>query len=187
MKRKNFFSLKQFQTEWITKEHLADLLYSKFLISIPLILDVLVAFGPDNATVINRWINTIFSIQPKYKNDLTEALTMIGKTFDVIKSNINKNEDKTLNDLALFAMDCSFTLHTLVIIIPEAIEMCEEIHLERLVTAFYDEAFPFLSKNIAVMNSNTESLKYVNLARIELIEFFREIIKKHLKVVLHDA
>lgn len=151
-----------------------------------MVLDVVVAFGPANAAVVRRWIQTIFALQPKYKTDMIEALKGIGKTFDVIKSNVHKNEDRTLRDLALFALDCAFTLHTLVVVLPETVEMCTELHIERMVTAFYDEALPFLSKNIAVVDRSSESMKFVDLARIEMIEFFREVIKSHLEDVLNQ-
>lgn len=180
------FSFCFFQTEWITRQHLAELLYSKFLISIPMVLDVLVAFGPTNATVIRRWAETIFKLEPKYRTDLAEALKVVANTFDVIKSNVNKNEGKTFDDLALFSLDCAFTVRSLVVVLPEMIEMCEEMRIGRKATEFYDEVLPLLYRSIAVINRDAKSLKHLDSARIELLEFFREMVRMHLEIVLND-
>lgn len=53
----------------MTKEQLADILYDKFLITVPMIFDLLVVYGSENAQIVRRLLETVLKIQPKYRND----------------------------------------------------------------------------------------------------------------------
>jgi hypothetical protein len=68
---------KESDKEWITRQHLADLLYNKFLISIPMVFDMLVAYGRENHLVLGKFLEALFKIEPKYMNDLKLALQFV--------------------------------------------------------------------------------------------------------------
>lgn len=76
---------KESETEWITKDHLKELLYSKFLISVPMMFDLVVAYGPSNIGIITKIIQTISKIEPKYKNDLKLSFKFLQKAFKIIQ------------------------------------------------------------------------------------------------------
>lgn len=185
------FSLNRFififvlQTEWLTKEHLSELLYDNFLISIPMIFDMLVAYGRSNEAIIKRFVQMIVKIEPKYENDMNESLQYLASAFDVIQKKIEENENSTsFEDLALYILDCAFTIHTLLIIYPSSHEVCSNLKLEQRVTNFYDSSVQMLYKNIYLIDPDSKALKYLNHARIELLGFFRGFVNKSLEAVL---
>lgn len=152
-----------------------------------MILDVLVAYGRSNEAIIRRFIETIIKIEPKYQQDLTDALAHIGTVFETIQTKINENDNDTLDDLALYTLDCAYTIHTLLLVFSDAHDICINVKLEQRVTHFYDNAIPLLHKNISMINSNSSALRFLNYARIELIGFFRQIVSKYLNEILTQS
>lgn len=179
-----FYFRKKIQFEWMTKEQLADILYDKYLITVPMIFDILVIYGAENSHVTYRMLDTVLKIQPKYTNDLKEGLNFLAITFNTIQDKINENNPDAYDDLTLYILDCAYTIHTFVAVLPEAIDICREIELEQKVTRFYDEAISFLHKNITYINPNLA--KQLNRARILFIKFFRRFVDKHLQEVLQE-
>lgn len=169
----------------MTKEQLADLLYDKFLFTVPMVFDVLVIYGTANAQIIHRMLDTALKIQPKYKNDLKDGLNFLSITFNTIQEKVNENNPDNYEDLTMYILDCSYTIHTLITVFPETMDICREIQLEQKVTRFYDEAIPFLYKNIKYINSDL--LTELNQARLLLIKFFRCFVDKFVQELLQPV
>lgn len=169
----------------MTKEQLADILYDKFLITVPMIFDLLVIYGSENTQIIRRMLENVLKIQPKYRNDLKEGLIFLSNTFNTIQEKVNENNPDAYDDLVMYILDCSYTIHTLIVVLPESMEICREVQLEQKVTSFYDEAIPFLHKNITYINPAL--LKELNRARLLLIKFFRCFVDKCLQEVLQQT
>lgn len=168
----------------MTKEQLADILYGKYLITVPMIFDLLVIYGSENASIIRRMIETILKIQPKYRNDMKEGLNYFNTTFNTIQDKVNENNPDTYADLVGFILDCAYTIHTFVSVLPEALELCRQVQLEQKVTRFYDEAIPFLYKNIIYIDENL--IKKLNRARLIFIKFFRCFADRYLREILQE-
>lgn len=171
----------------MTKDHLAELLYKKFLISIPMIFDIFIAYGRSNAPIIKRIIETIIKIEPKYENDMLESLQALKSAFQTIASKTDANEINTsAEDLAFFALDCAYTIHTLVEIYPAAHEFCIRSEILQSVTNFYDSTIPKLHRNIHLNDVNSIGLKHLNYCRMELLGFFRTIICKCMDTIIDN-
>lgn len=167
------------------KEQLADILYDKFIITIPMIFDLLVVYGPENSQIVRRILETVLRIQPKYRNDLKEGLNFLATTFNTkLKEKVNENNPDTYDDLVMYLLDCSYTIYSLVVVLPDAMDICREVQLEQNVTHFYDEAIPFLHKNIKYINP--ELLIELNRGRLLLIKFYRCFIDKYLQEALQQ-
>lgn len=129
---------KESDEAWITKEHLKELLYTKFLISIPMIFDMIIAYGRINLSILSKIIKTIFKIEPKYNEDLKIAICFLQNAFNVIKRKTEGTDDDeneyekncSFDDLALYTLDCASTISILLEIYPEARIICNEIQLE---------------------------------------------------------
>lgn len=179
------FSIR-YQVDWITEENHAKLLYESFLFSIPMAFDLLTVYGRSNAQIIKRLIETILKIQPKYRNDLKEGLSYLTNVFATVQEKLNENNPDDFEDLALYILDCAYTLNTLVNVLPEVTSICREIKLEQKVTKFYDDVIPNLHKNIKHIYSDSDALTHINFARVELISFYRHLANEFLQVALND-
>lgn len=172
------------QTEWISKEQLADILYDKFIITIPMIFDLLVVYGPENSQIVRRILETVLKLQPKYRNDLKEGLNFLSTTFSTIQDKVNENNPDNYDDLVMYLLDCSYTIYSLVVVLPDAIDVCHEVQLEQKITRFYDEAIPFLHKNVKYLKP--ELLIELNRGRLLLIKFYRCFVDKYLQEALQQ-
>lgn len=149
-----------------------------------MIFDLLVVYGTENAQIIRRLLETVLKIQPKYRNDLKEGLKFLATTFNTIQEKVNENNPDNYEDLVMYILDCVYTIHTFIVILPDAVDICHEVQLEQKITRFYDEAIPFLHKNITYINPTL--LTELNRARLLLIKFFRSFVDKFLQTVLQE-
>lgn len=173
------------QTEWITKDHLAELLYKKFLISIPILIDILIAYGRSNGVVIKRIIETITKIELKYVNDLRESIQSLGTAFKAIASKTDANESGTsVEDLALFALDCAYTIRMLLEVYPASQECYHHLNVLPTITNFYDSTIPKMHKNIYLFNVDSIGLKYLSCCRLELLGCFRAMVSSCMDAIM---
>ncbi|XP_055844123.1 activating signal cointegrator 1 complex subunit 2 [Episyrphus balteatus] len=186
---------KETDEEWISKDQLKSLIYSNFLISIPMLFDLIIALGDSNMSILKKIFDTVFRIEPKYKDDLTIALQYLITTFETIKQQAendenvggnNENLETPYDDLVLYTLDCVFTLSILLEIYPDARKICCDINLGQRLTYFYDNTIPYLYKNIYIINPNASSLKWLNETRVQLMKAFRSIVYLHIENVMAD-
>lgn len=150
-----------------------------------MIFDLLVVYGIENSHIVRRILETILKLQPKYRIDLKEGLNFLITTFNTIQDKVNENNPDTYEDLVMYILDCSYTLHTLIAVLPEAIDICGEVQLKEKITHFYDDAIPFLYKNIRYIYPDL--LTELSRARLYLIKFFRCFVNKYLQEVLQES
>lgn len=175
------------ETAWIRHDHLAELLYPNFLITIPIVLDILIAYGRSNAALLQRLLTQIFAIDPRYRADLTEAMAYLKRSFTSVQEKVDQNDALTdFDDLALYTLDCSANICMLLEMLPEAIDVALELQLEQSITAFYDTTLPLLYKHICAINSTAPSLWFLNQCRMELLTGFRCLSNSHLERILSD-
>lgn len=150
-----------------------------------MVFDILVAYGRSNSRTINQLIQTIIKIEPQYHTELVEGLSFMKNALKTIEEKASANEASTsFNDLALYTLDCAYTLNALIEVYPAAHDLCREVHIEQTVTNFYDTTIPKLYNNILLINSDSVGIKYLNHSRVELLAFFRAISYKYIDEVL---
>lgn len=178
---------------WIGREFLGDLLYKHYLISVPLLFDLLSVYGRENKTVLTQMLQTIFKLQPKYRQDLKAGLQFLQKTFNTIQQQLETDRlgghtaaAATLTDLAIYSLDCCTVLSMLVELYPECRQICTELELEPSITGFYDNSIVSLYKNIHAIDNDSPFLGYLNTARVELLSAFRAIVNLQLETVLDN-
>lgn len=175
------------ETAWIRPQHLAELLYPNFLISIPIVLDILIAYGRSNGPLLQRLLTQIFAIDPRYRSDLSEAMAYLKRAFTNVQEKVDQNDALTdFDDLALYALDCAANICMLLEMLPEAIDVALEMQLEQTITAFYDTTLPLLYKHICAINSASSSLYFLNQCRMELLTSFRCLSNIYLERILSD-
>lgn len=92
----------------------------------------------------------------------------------------------TLNDLAVYTLDCCSTLSLLIEFYPEVRSVCSDLSFEQSITNFYDNTIVLLYKNIFAKDNESPYLTYLNSARMELLLAFRSIINLQLELVLDN-
>ncbi|XP_067641760.1 activating signal cointegrator 1 complex subunit 2 [Eurosta solidaginis] len=185
---------------WLTIEHQRELIYKNYLISVPMLCDLVIAVGdadPQNTAVLSRIFDTLLRIEPNYKQDLLAALVFFRVAFRSIQTQaenegfegagggeLDENAETPYDDVALYTLDCAYTLSVILDICPEVQQMCAEIKLGQSIAQFYDNTIPFLYKNIYLINEAATSLGWLNMARIQYLKAFRSIAYSYIEVVM---
>lgn len=67
------------EVEFMSEDDLAETLYKHYLITIPMLYDILVTYGTgaENLPMLQKLFQRIFQLQPKYKYDLLVSLQFI--------------------------------------------------------------------------------------------------------------
>ncbi|XP_063704430.1 activating signal cointegrator 1 complex subunit 2 [Culicoides brevitarsis] len=185
---------KESETEWIGKEALGEMLYTNYLVSIPMIFDLAIALGPENGKVLNKIIAQMIKIQPKYHNDLLNGLEYVQASIrsveDQAQTMIQKEIDGNAPDshglemLTLYALDCIVTLSVLLEAFPEAKVMSNDAGLALTLTQFYDNSIPLLYKMTCENDKNEVTLKYLSRIRLEILNTFHGIANHFLELLM---
>lgn len=193
-------SPKESTEAWIKKDDLRGLIYSNYLISVPMLFDLVVAVGNasrENTELLRRIFDTLLTIEPNYKKDLLAGLAFFRTAFRSIHTQTENegfegagggqlDEDcgTPFDDVALYTLDCAFTLSVLLDVCPAVRSYSSEIKLAQNIANFYDNTLPFLYKNIYVINEASKSLMWLNQARLQFLKAFRSIAYSYVEAVL---
>lgn len=173
--------------EWIEKSYIADILYTKYIISVPIMFDMISTYGRSNLILLKRIFDTILKIEPKYETDLKLGLKYLQislkKVFDEIKHDSNLS---LLEDFALHSLDCAYTLNVLLEICPIAKSICADIKMEQSLSEFYETTVPKLYERIYFMDNNSIGLKHLNYSRLELLGAFRNMLSFYMDNALEN-
>ncbi|KAJ8712099.1 hypothetical protein PYW07_004941 [Mythimna separata] len=84
---------KESKTQWMSKEYMADLIYNKFIFTIPIIWDLCLTYGVDNGRHVGRVLDCVFGLQPRYEGDAVAAVAFVKEAFKYIILQVNKDYD----------------------------------------------------------------------------------------------
>ncbi|XP_052743467.1 activating signal cointegrator 1 complex subunit 2 [Bicyclus anynana] len=82
---------KENKSQWMTKDYMADIIYNKFIFTIPVLWDICVTYGVDNPRHVSRLLEAVFSLQPRYEADAVQALMFVQESFKYITMQVNKD------------------------------------------------------------------------------------------------
>ncbi|KAH8246433.1 hypothetical protein KR026_011448 [Drosophila bipectinata] len=185
-------------TEWISPKQHGSLLYTNYLISLPMLFDLIIAVGdaePSNIALLRDIIESVLRLQPDYAKDMKEALAFYENAFLSMQIQV-ENEgyegagggapldadlETPYDDVVVFAMDCAYTLHLLLLLRPQLVEMLEELRLVPSIANFYDMTVPMLYRNIHMINPQANSLRWLNETRQQFLLVARRVISLQLE------
>ncbi|XP_034489809.1 activating signal cointegrator 1 complex subunit 2 [Drosophila innubila] len=184
-------------TEWIAPEHHSSLLYTNYLISVPLLCDLVIAVGDadeQNLKVLEQIFMTVMHIQPNYMNDFKEGLAFYDNAFLSMQIQVENegcegagggalldpDADTPYDDVVLFALDCAYTLRLFLQLCPSLLSACEQLKLVQSIANFYDLTIPMLYRNIFMINAKASSLLWLNEARQQFLNVVRSITRAQL-------
>ncbi|XP_017486400.1 PREDICTED: uncharacterized protein LOC108374878 [Rhagoletis zephyria] len=185
---------------WLTIDHQRELIYKNFLISVPMLFDILMAVGDadaQNTAVLRRIFDSLLRIEPNYKQDLLAALAFFRTAFRSIQTqaenegfegagggDLDESAETPYDDVALYTLDCAYSLSVLLEVCPTVQSICAEIKLGQSIAQFYDNTVPFLYKNVFLINEAAASLGWINVARLQYLKAFRSIAYSFIESVL---
>ena len=129
---------KESQTEFFTPAAWGEMLYEKYLLELPKLLDVAALFTPCNPAITSKMVENVFRHQPRYCEDLLEASFTIGAALDAAGEQgqalslapPGPDSLATLEDLACYALDVTGSLAALVDCYPAAGRVLHQAGLE---------------------------------------------------------
>lgn len=186
---------KEADNKWISKTDLRDLIYSNYLITAPMLMDLILACGEGNSKVVKKIFESVIQIQPSYEKDLEEAIQNYPKALLNVVREIENLEnsasgaydlDTPYDEVVLFSLDCAYTLSILLDIWPPARKFCSAAGVQASLSRFYDSTIPNLWKNIHVINPYAIALNWLNHTRIQLLRSYRAIVNFFIEEVLNE-
>lgn len=170
----------------MSTSELGDIIYTNYIITIPMAMDMLIAYGRSNIGALSELFNRIFSFNENYISDIKTALRDLAKSFQIIQEKCDENDEKTFDDLATFTLDCCATIGILLTVYPPARQYALDIKLEQCITNFYDVVIPKLYQHIHTINAESKSLEYLNESRMELLGSFLQLSNYYLEQILNE-
>ncbi|CAK1550374.1 unnamed protein product [Leptosia nina] len=203
---------KESKTQWMTKEHMASLIYDNFIFTIPVLWDICLAYGADNSKHVSRLIEAVYTLQNRYEADTAQALVFVHEAFKYIILQVNKDYESEgppnlpetfkgfseirrptnskapekitfsiLRDLVVHLLDTAMTLRIFVEVYPNGVHILRSTNFVLSIVQVYEYGIPHLYEKLEEIGDQTsvtytEVEGYIDLARSEFIDVFREIL-----------
>ncbi|XP_012139377.1 activating signal cointegrator 1 complex subunit 2 isoform X2 [Megachile rotundata] len=195
---------KQSHEEYMSCPFLGNLLYENYIFTVPIILDLCQLYGRENDKVIRKILNCLFTLEPRYNNDLQKAVPCFIEALENVErkfgnSSIEYNNEAVslskrnthppkltlfnLEDLTLYVLDISSTVTVFLKNYPPAVGIFHKKDFMNKIVSMYGSTIPEMYKTMDKLAYNEENMpKYVELklrldvTRIELINLYRVII-----------
>ncbi|KAJ0174838.1 hypothetical protein K1T71_009946 [Dendrolimus kikuchii] len=208
------------KTQWMTKEFMSDLIYNKFIFTIPVIWDICLTYGVDNGRHVSRILDSVFALQPQYGSDAADAVVFVNEAFKYIILQVNKDYDSeeppnlpetfkgfseirrpsnskksdkltfdVLKDLVVHLLDTAMTLRIFIEVYPKSVDIFRKTNFVLSIVQLYEYGIPQLYEKLEETGNETsvtytEVENYIDCARAELIDVFREMLANYLAVMM---
>ncbi|XP_011503352.1 PREDICTED: activating signal cointegrator 1 complex subunit 2, partial [Ceratosolen solmsi marchali] len=205
---------KESPTEYINLQEHAQLLYNKYIFTVPILMELCQQYGRDNRRIVEKIVNSVFVLQPFYKADLEkaiifiiQALTKIEKRFEDCPTN-QKGKPILLSErgganveitfpnleyLILYLLDTVSTISIFLDIYDACVDSFKVEDFPAKIISIYSNTIPEIYKRLNDLASVDETVqKYVELKhrldviRIEILHIYRTIIYKQIKNIGED-
>lgn len=184
---------KESESEFMSKEKQAEIIYSNFIITVPMVFDLVTLYGHSNKPMMQKIISTLLKIESNYGNDFKMGIKFIQSTFDAMRSQLEAIEKENMElfvkyeDLSLYLMNVATTLNLIVDLLPNDIKAycSNDLHLEQSIASFYDSFIPQLYQSSFYVDSGAWFLTYINYSRVELINCFRNLLSRGISSILN--
>ena len=183
---------KESASDFFSPEHWGAMLYEKFLLELPRILDMCVLFSSCNRAITSKMIGNVFRHQPQYNNDLVECVMTIMAALDAATEqhmllSISQPSPDTLEpltDLTSYCVDISVTLASLVSILPASASVMHNTGLDVRLASYYTSVVTPLAtlvtkyQSAGVMSDREAEghVTRVSITRHNIVTCIREII-----------
>lgn len=181
------------ESEFMSREKQADIIYKNFIVTMPMLFDMLTLYGYSNKNMIQKIIDTLLKIEPKYLTDMKVSIKFIQSTFETMRKQLEEVEAENTDlsqkyeDLVLYLMNVATTLNLIVELAPNDVKaFCsKDLRLEQSIAYIYDSFIPILYQYASLVDSGAWYLIYINYSRVELINCFRSLISRGTSAILN--
>lgn len=178
--------------EYLSKGKHAEIIYKNFIITIPMLFDMLTLYGYSNKNLMQEIIDTLLKIEPKYSEDLKMGIKFILSTFESMKKQLDVIDAENCElferyeDLTMYVLNIATTLNLIVALVPNDVKtFCtRQLHLEQSIANLYDNFITLLYQTSFAVDSDASFLSKINFSRIELINCFRTSISRGISQIL---
>lgn len=195
--------------EFIEREYHGVLLYDRFLITVPIMLDLSQLYGRENPKIVAKIIKRAVKLQPLYKNDFIAAAQFLSEIILTIEQRYTKNPIistdgvlritekvseitlQEIDDVIIHLTDISSNLSIFLTIYPPAIEFFINDYLLTKIISIYGSTMTEIYKKLHNLGYNkqnmilyTELKHLLHVTRMEFINIFRTAIFKDIAELL---
>ncbi|CAK9817080.1 Activating signal cointegrator 1 complex subunit 2 [Anthophora quadrimaculata] len=195
---------KESHKEYMSLPFFGNLLYENYIFTVPIIFDLCQLYGRENRKIVEKIFSCLFTLEPRYKDDLQkavpciiEALENIERRFDdcptrysneaVSLSERNATTKKltlfNLEDMLLYVLDISSTITVFLKTYPPAVGTFHREDFMSKIVLIYESTIPEMYKMLNKLAYNDTNMpKYMELkhrldvTRIEILNLFRIIL-----------
>jgi len=183
---------KESSVDFFNPDAWGKMLYDKYLMELPKILDMCVLFSPCNKVITSKMVENVFKYQNQYMTDLVEtgltmetALDSATEQYQVLSlSPPSSSSLRNLLDLATYSLDISITLSSLVSVFPPASTTLHQTGLEVKLAMFYTNVITplvtlshkYVTAGVIEDKEHQSLLSRLTLTRHHLVSTVREIL-----------
>ena len=183
---------KESPQDFFSSEFWGQMLYDKYIIEMPRILDMCVLFQSCNRSITSKMVGNVFKQQPEYNNDLLECLVTISSALDSVGdqyqvlsvSQPSVSGHSSLLDIVQYCLDISVTMSSLVSVHPPSSHHTHNTGLDLRLAGFYSSVLTnivtlihkFRSAQVISESQVTSLMTRVDTSRHNIITCLRDVV-----------
>ncbi|XP_076292239.1 activating signal cointegrator 1 complex subunit 2 isoform X2 [Lasioglossum baleicum] len=195
---------KESPEEYINHGYLGNLLYEKYMFTVPIIFDLCQLYGRENGKVMKKILQCLFELEPQYNNDLKKAVPCLIEALENVERKFdhsighNSNEAVSLSqkntgyknltlfnleDLILYVLDISSTITVFLNNYSPAVSLFHREDFVKKIVSIYENTIPEMYKTLHQFGHDDENMlklpelnHRLDVTRVEIINLFRIIL-----------
>jgi activating signal cointegrator complex subunit 2 len=146
----------------MSKDFYVELIWKNALFTVPKLFDIAVLFGPFNLSLVHKMISDLFSIQPKFSEELIQTIPIILCIIKELEKKFHKlsqyhsdqisqsleSEESQFELWTYYLLDITSTLAAFLKVYPESSPLFMRFKFFQKVVYYYETLIPFLESLI---------------------------------------
>lgn len=204
-------TLKESPSEFMTPVYHGSLIYDKFLITIPTLMDLAQLYGRDNERIVSQIIKRAFKSQELYNEDLKMTVectcqllsSLEEKLFDqplltardvirISEVNDQKLTSEEVEDMIVYLTDVASNIAIFLNVYPDAVDFYASDFFIMKLVGVYENIIPAVYRKLsefAEVDCEIDEIQfkhYLHIARTEFITVFHNIIFNNIRLMLEN-
>ncbi|XP_044591557.1 activating signal cointegrator 1 complex subunit 2 isoform X2 [Cotesia glomerata] len=204
-------TLKESSTEFMTPDYHGSLIYDKFLITIPTLIDLAQLYGRENERIVSQIVKRAFKSQGLYNEDLKMTVectcqllsSLEEKLFDqplltardvicISEVNDEKLTSEEVEDMIVYLTDVASNIAVFLNVYPDAVDFYASDYFIMKLVGVYENIFPAIYRKLSEFSEvdleidEIQLKHYLHIARTEFITVFHNIIFNNIRLMLEN-
>jgi len=164
---------KESATDFMNKEFFSNLILKNNVFNVPRLFDIAVVFGPFHSSLVHKMFSDLFTVQPKYYDELAQCVPIVLRVLKEIKQKLfslltSSPSHISLFELSSYLLDITSTICAFLKVFPESASVFMKFPFIEKIAYYYETLLPHF-QSLTMNTSLSAILKSIKRAMLQIV------------------